>query len=293
MIKLKINSCDGVYDSLDVRFTKACDNNCAFCIEKEGLESLGLTNVSKMISSTISSGKRDILILGGEPLLTPKLTLEYINGIRDHVDKIYLTTSLPKSITTGEGLVHFKEIISLLDGINISVHHYDNEINNKVLKSNNPYDRIHFLEKMLEDEEFANKARICCNLVNNYICNKKEIYTFLIRMASIGVKHVKLNELQNVDANTYVSFEEVYNLKMKSPFAYGCQTDISDFFSEFDMKTTLKRSCFCTKDINLAKASIGDLAKCIIKKINPQSSCSNLKVLYENGEISDGWLQKN
>lgn len=61
------NSCDGAYDSLDVRFTKACDNDCAFCIERNGINSLGLTNVEKMIDSTIKSGINSVLILGGEP----------------------------------------------------------------------------------------------------------------------------------------------------------------------------------------------------------------------------------
>ena len=103
MINLKVNSCDGIYDSLDVRLTKACDNRCEFCIEREGLESLGNTKVDKLITSTIKSGKKDILILGGEPLLNPKIALEYIQGIREYVETIYLTTSLPKSLTTKEG----------------------------------------------------------------------------------------------------------------------------------------------------------------------------------------------
>jgi 2-iminoacetate synthase ThiH len=45
------NSCDGYYTSMDVRFTKACDNSCQFCIEKQGLDNLGKPNVKKMIDS--------------------------------------------------------------------------------------------------------------------------------------------------------------------------------------------------------------------------------------------------
>lgn len=290
MIKLKVNSCDGIYNSLDVRLTKVCDNNCSFCIEKDGLESLGETKIQKMIESTISSGKKDILILGGEPLINPKIALEYISGIRKYVDTIYLTTSLPKIITNGEGFENFKKILSLLDGINISIHHYEDKINNEVLNSSNPHNRIEFLEEMLKDKEFVKKARICCNLVNNYICDRQEIYSFLVRMAIIGVKHVKLNELQNVNKDTYISFEEKYNLKMKSPFSYGCQTDISNLFSELKIKVTLKRSCFCNKELSISKANLEDLIKCLCKKIKSNYSCSSLKVLYENGQLSDGWL---
>lgn len=39
-MKLIQNSCDGAFSSLDVRFTKRCDNNCEFCIEKLGIDSL-------------------------------------------------------------------------------------------------------------------------------------------------------------------------------------------------------------------------------------------------------------
>lgn len=72
------NSCDGYYkDSLDVRFTKMCDNNCLFCIEKGGIAGKS-TNVPAMIEATKASGKSTVLILGGEPfLLLPELK-EYI-----------------------------------------------------------------------------------------------------------------------------------------------------------------------------------------------------------------------
>lgn len=96
MFKKKINSCDGIYNgSLDVRFTKACDNRCAFCIKRQGIDSLGKTDVSQLIKKTIVSDKKNTLILGGEPLLNIEDVLEYVKGIRNYVDNIYLTTSLP------------------------------------------------------------------------------------------------------------------------------------------------------------------------------------------------------
>lgn len=292
MIKFKINSCDGIYDSLDVRFTKACDNRCEFCIEKDGLPSLGDTKVAELIKATIGSGKSDILILGGEPLLNPENVLEYIEGVRKYVTSIYLTTSLPKITSYGKGLDYLKNIIGLLDGINISVHHYEDRINNDVLKSTNPYDRIHFLETLLRDTSIADKVRVCCNLVSGYIDTQESINEFLIHMHNIGVKNVKLNELQNVSVDAYVAFEDVYNLKLKSPFAYGCQTDITDKIRfNSGMRVTLKRSCFCNKDRSIAKATIPDLVKCIAKRLNKNLNCTNFMVMYEDGRIEAGWLE--
>lgn len=134
MFKKKINSCDGIYnDSLDVRFTKSCDNRCEFCIERHGIDSLGKTDISKLIKKTIISGKKNILILGGEPLLNIEDTLEYVEGIRDYVDHIYLTTSLPESISQNYDC--FLQIMKYLDGLNISLQHYNPDINNDILNA--------------------------------------------------------------------------------------------------------------------------------------------------------------
>lgn len=35
MIKLKCNCCDVVYNSFDVHFISACDNNCRHCIGED------------------------------------------------------------------------------------------------------------------------------------------------------------------------------------------------------------------------------------------------------------------
>lgn len=289
MIKFKVNSCDGVYDSLDVRFTKKCDNNCSFCIEKKGINNLGEPNVEAMISSTLKSGKKDILILGGEPLLYPELILKYINGIRKSVDTIYLTSSLPKIAAEKFDIV--SEIIYLLDGINISFHHYDVEKNNEILKSSVPYNRLDLLAKLLKDKRIAKKIRVCCNLTAGYISSHKEIDIFAIRMASIGVQHIKFNELQNVKKDTYISFEKAYGIKMKSPFSHGCQTDISNLFNIEGLKVTLKRSCFCNVAPEIAQATFTDLIKCLCKRIHTNKQ-HNLKVMYENGDIYEGWQIK-
>lgn len=84
------NSCDGIYSSLDVRFTKKCDNNCGFCIEKNGIGSLKNASVETLVRSTIDSGIKDVLILGGEPFLDIKKLHDYVMGIRPFVYSIYI-----------------------------------------------------------------------------------------------------------------------------------------------------------------------------------------------------------
>ena len=288
MIKMKFsNSCDGCYsNSLDVRFTKACDNACAFCIERCGISGKS-TNVDKLISSTLESGKKDILILGGEPLLKIEQVLEYVKGIRSSVEHIYITTSLPSTI-----LAHwntFCEIMEHIDGLNVSLQHYIPEINNQVLNASSKHNRLELLGKICNEETFANKVRVSINLVKGYIDTKTRLDTFLCVMKCLKVKHVKVNELQH-EPELYVSFEEIYGKKFASPYAHGCQHDIVLKGHE-DIRITLKRACFCVNE-NL-DATISDCVKAllkttILKKKNPTKS---FKVLYEDGRLTQGWEQ--
>lgn len=282
MISFK-NSCDGCYSaySLDLRALKACDNKCSFCIERCGIDSLGETDVKKLIQSTLTSGKGTVLILGGEPLLIIPKILEYTKGIRDSVGEIYLTTSLPWAVE--ENWDDFSELMGLLDGLNVSLQHYDKDINNDVLHASSRHDRIKMLGKICDS--WADKVRVSINLVKGYIDSKEEIDNFLSAMEAIGVKHVKINELQGCE-DTYVSFEKAYGMKLKSPYAHGCQFDID---IHDGMRVTLKRACF-TINQNL-DASFADFVKVIAKKFMKKQAAPQM-VLYENGDLSVGWRQK-
>lgn len=277
------NSCDGRYSeySLDCRALKGCDNNCSFCIERCGIDSLGETNVEKMIKSTIESGKKTVLILGGEPLLIIPKIKEYVAAIRGQVKEIFLTTSLPKTIYENWG--EFSEIMEMLDGLNVSLQHYDWQINNQVLDASSNHNRIEMVQKICET--WADKVRVSINLVKGFIDSKEEIEEFLNRMDAIGVKHVKINELQDNEED-YVSFCDVYGMKLKSPYSHGCQFDIN---IHDNVRVTLKRACFFVNK-NLY-ATFSDLLKVIIKKIfnitaTPQT------VMYEDGTLSLGWKKK-
>lgn len=288
MFEKKINSCDGIYnDSLDVRFTKSCDNRCEFCIERHGIDSLGKTNISELIKKTIESGKKNILILGGEPLLNIKDVLEYVKGIHNYVDNIYLTTSLPESISKNYNC--FLQIMDYLDGLNISLQHYNADINNDILKAGNRFNRIELLERILYKDDLADKVRVSINLCKNYIDSKKELMTFIEILEDINCKHIKINELQNVPKEMFVSFEKIMGIRMHSPYSCGCQSDVSHLFNT-KMKIEVKRSCFLVQDNENPNFYYRDILKVIYQKIvKPEI---NTKVLYENGQLNNGWLNK-
>ncbi len=285
-MKLKINSCDGIYDnSLDVRFGRQCDNNCAFCIERNGIAAKKL-DVNKMIQSTKESGKTSVLILGGEPLLLMDKVKKYVDGIKDSVKEIFLTTSLPKTIY--ENWDTFVDICHNLTGLNVSLQHYDTELNNKVYNSAVPFDRIELLKKILQTD-IATKVRVSINLVKNYIDNRQDICECVKLLSEWGCKWLKINELQN-STDLYVSFKKLFpELKHKSPYSHGCQYDIN-IFNCGDMRVTLKESCFLTEQSQTATFS--DMCKVIIKKLKRKKPSHN-NVLYEDGKLEGGWINEN
>ena len=277
-----INSCDGKYsNSLDVRFTKICDNACAFCIERPGIPNMK-TDVDTMIKSTITSGKKSVLILGGEPLLMINKVLTYVQGIRDYVDEIYITTSLPRVISKKFDV--FLQIVNSIDGLNVSLQHYDWKKNNEILVANNRFNRLQMLQDMLSHENVAKKTRISINLVKGGIDTKEELTKFLETLKTIGCQHVKINELQH-SPDSYISFEQIMGTSMKSPYSHGCQFDIPLVDG---MRITLKRSCFLVEQS--LDATFVDLLKITKKRfINKTVSNGNV-VMYENGEIMSGWV---
>jgi len=75
---------------------------------------------------------------------------------------------------------------------------------------------------------------------------------------------------------------------MKSPFAFGCQTNLmlDDFPS---LQVTLKRSCFRVNDSS--SASVFDLLKILSPRIKPidKMVAANNHVPYENGVLKTEW----
>lgn len=60
IMKLNCNCCDGIYNSLDVHFTSACDNKCAHCVDLS-YKGLGLNKPDpEAIINTIIENKEFI-----------------------------------------------------------------------------------------------------------------------------------------------------------------------------------------------------------------------------------------
>ena len=275
-MKLKCNSCDGAFsNSLDVRFTKACDNDCSFCIERNGIESLGPTNVEAMIESTLASGKATVLILGGEPFLQVAKLHAYVKGIRAHVKEIFITTSLPKQLDIKD--VRVLEILNWINGLNVSIQHYDPVINNQILIACSGHDRIEQLRSILTAIH-PSLVRVSINLVKGYIDSKDKLLQCLSVLKGVGATYIKINELQS--SALYVSYEEIMGTKLHSPFSGGCQHEVG---LDRNLRIVLKRSCFKVEES--LYPTFSDLFKLIYQRfVEPKFDSM---VLYENGDLAE------
>ena len=284
-MKLKCNCCDGVYNSFDVHFTSACDNKCSHCIDQcyDGLH-INKPDVDAILETIYKNcdGVDDILFLGGEPCLYLDELLTCVKRLKSETKlKVYVTTAVPK--VCYDQYEKFTELISWLDGINLSVQHYREDIADEIRQTKSQYNRQEFYDSL----PLKNKIRINLNIVKPFLYTKEDITACLCHYDNMGFNSIKLSEIQH-GADYYVSFEKVFDLKMKSAFAHGCQTylDMGTIIPGFKTPVLLKRSCFICEET--LYATFADGLKALTQVfIQPKNKYG---VIYENGTLTKGWI---
>lgn len=283
----KKNCCDGVYNSFDVHFTSNCDNKCSHCIDLK-FEGLGIKkpDVDAIVKTVLTNqkGYDDILFLGGEPCLYLKELVECIERIKLQSSlKIYVTTSVPKICKDRFDL--FTRLLELVDGINLSVQHYKEDIADDIRKVISKYNRQEFYSSL----PFKEKIRINLNIVKPYLYTKEDITNCLLHYDKIGFNEIKISEIQH-GKNVFVSFEEVFGIKLGSPYFSGCQNYLQMdkiISSKFNTPVLLKRSCFMCEET--LKASLMDGIKVGVKLLNRKNT-TKYGVIYENGCLTNKWI---
>lgn len=284
-MRLKCNCCDGIYNSFDVHFTSACDNKCAHCVDQcyEGKHIVKPDAAA--IANTIinnSEGLDDVLFLGGEPCLFLDELIDCVSKIKEVTDlKCYVTTSVPK--TCYDNKDKFFKLIDMLDGINLSVQHYDERVADEIRRTQSQYDRQDFYNSLPQKD----KIRINLNIVKPFLYTKEDLTNCLKHYDAMGFNSIKLSEIQH-GAEYYVSFEKTFGIKLGSPFSHGCQTylKMERIIPNFKTPVLLKRSCFMCEDTLKASFTDGVKAMCrLIKKPH-----NHYGVVYEDGSLERGWV---
>lgn len=281
----KRNCCDGVYNSFDIHFTSVCDNKCAHCIDLKYTGSgINKPDINAIVKTIIENenGYDDVLFLGGEPCIYLQELVDCIKQIKSKTKlKVFVTTSVPKICKDKFNL--FYHLLELVDGINLSVQHYKDDIADEIRKVRSKYDRQEFYNSL----PFKEKIRINLNIVKPYLYTKEDITNCLLYYDKIGFNEIKLSEIQH-GKEYFVSFEKTFDIKLGSPFFTGCQTylDMSKIIPSIKTPILLKRSCFmCEKTL---KASFMDGVKVGYKIFNTNTN-NKYGVIYENGCLTNKW----
>ena len=279
------NCCDGLYNSIDVHFTGACDNKCAHCIDMRfsGID-LKKPNVGAICKTIIDNKEKydDVLFLGGEPCLYLDELLECVKILRVETNlKLYVTTSVPK--VCYDKREQFEDLILHLDGLNLSVQHYNESIADEIRKTKSKYNRQEFYNSL----PCKDKIRINLNIVKPFLYTKSDILNCLYHYDKMGFNSIKISEIQH-GKDQFVSFEKLFNINLLSPYYNGCQTylDMPDILRYIKTPILLKRSCFMCE--GTLKASIMDGVKTLYKAFTKPNN--NYNVVYGNGEIKEGWI---
>ena len=282
----KKNCCDGVYNSFDVHFTSLCDNKCSHCIDlKYNGISIKIPDVNKIVDTIVKNknGYDDVLFLGGEPCLFLKELVECVKILKSKTKlKIFVTTSVPRCCNSRYDL--FEELLKLVDGINLSVQHYDENIADKIRKTKSKYDRQLFYSSLPHKE----KIRINLNVVKPYLYTKEDIVNCLNHYDKMGFNSIKISEIQHGKEH-FVSFENTFDINIGSPYYKGCQNylDMDKIIPGFRTPVLLKRSCFACEET--LKASLMDGIKILYKLLTPKIK-AKYAVIYGNGFLNKGWL---
>ena len=287
MVKYNINTCDQICSELQVHFTKSCPNKCPFCIDatNRGLENKTPIPHIGAIYKRILKYKDNIesvCISGGEPMLYMSDLLALIMLLKENTNlKVYVITAVPENCYKYKNL--FKLILERCDGMATSPQHYNEEIADQMRGHKSTFDRQAFYAEM----PYKEKVTININMVKPYLCEKDDILKCIEHYNKMGFKDIKLVELFNME-KMYVSFEETFGVKLKSPFGHGCKTefDITPWIPSYEGKFTLKRTCFLVN--KLLHANLSDMFKAATRKLFEKKYYFG--VVYEDGSIHPYWV---
>jgi hypothetical protein len=237
------------------------------------------------IAATIiknSEGVDDVLFLGGEPCLYLKQLVECIQIIKDNTKlKVYVTTAVPKICRDRYPL--FLKLLRMIDGINLSVQHHQEDKADIIRRSKSWYNR----QKFYRNLPCKSKIRINLNLVRPWLSTKADIEDCLRHYDSIGFSSIKLSEIQH-GKDVYVSFARLFGLELGSPYSEGCQAylPMDKIMPGFKTSVLLKRSCFlCESSL---KASFKDGVKAVASLLRKPTN--KYGVVYEDGRLEKGWV---
>ena len=197
-LKNYICSSDGIHykqkpDTISLQLTicptSYCGASCPFCLAKNTKEKkyLDIQKLEECLRRLQEEGVvRGISLMGGEPFTDVKLLNDIINLIFD----VFGTGIEISATTNGINLhrLHEIEMLSYMDAVHISRHHYDDKINQQFFGVRVPSKKE--LSEILHSFSFKDVFVLNCMLLKEYICTREAVHKFLDFAIEVGAGKV-------------------------------------------------------------------------------------------------------
>lgn len=161
-----------------------CNAECDFCFWKQEKTGKNYMDKLKRTMELLPSQFYMLSISGGEPTISP-----YLTQILDSIDVEQFTHRI--LTTNGTHLMkHIDKISEKIQHINISRHHWDEEINKKIFISETVPDAKHLSECIDILNERGIDVTFSCVLTDEYILTKEDIIKYVQFAKECGASHV-------------------------------------------------------------------------------------------------------
>ena len=211
-----------------VDLSSKCNANCAFCINrvnfkrKDVPDDFYVSNFYKSIKA-VRFLDPSIQIVGGEPTLNPDRLYALADLISD------LNLRKPVLGTNGFQLCNdnlIQRIAPTFQHINISRHHYSDEMRNRVMGFKNPLDndKLSFLVK---NKDFGHKIRLNCCLLSGYIDSFEKVINYLNWAVEMGLRNICFSTLSVLPDDYIYDPGLVDNVKLQEVDFNGLMNEVT------------------------------------------------------------------
>lgn len=203
------NHCENIKNNfidLYIVVTRQCNAGCPFCVYKNNDTLLDLSVIEKILidlSKVCQIGT--IHFTGGEPTIKAKDLIGICNIAK------YIFPNVKTSVNTNGLYLSELKRVDVLDNIALSRHHYDDDKNKKIFKT----DSVPNTKAILNFPD-KNKLHLSCNLIRGYIDNEKEIQKYLEYASKLRINDVGLVTLMKVNDYCKKQFVDDKQINLKN-----------------------------------------------------------------------------
>lgn len=285
LIPFKENLCSKYATKmLSIKINNVCNRCCSFCVDRGGRQGEYI-NVKKNAQEAINKADyKTVIITGGEPFLNFNEVVELATLLRKHKDRIVLNTN--GSLLSEEKVL---KLNGLIDELQVSIHHYDEKRNGKILGGIVSFENM---KKALAKKEFM----FSINSTFNKEYTKEERPIAVDKMIDLAVylnaNRLRLTELKKVEKEEFIIADEFF--EKNHPFIGRSSNDLitkgcTYYYEKKGIMVSVKRLC------NFAKGKDAPAFSCCFintagqKKIDVDTK-DTFKVIYSDALVTDDWI---